>query len=45
MSWVKTGASAWKGHNLVIAPGDFNGEGRDDLVSRKPDGILWFAPG
>lgn len=29
----------------VIATGDLNGDGRPDLLARKPDGTLWFYAG
>ncbi len=31
--------------NPVIGVGDFNGDGKSDLVARKPDGSLWFFAG
>lgn len=29
----------------VISPGDFNGDGRPDLLTRRSDGTLWFHAG
>lgn len=29
----------------VISPGDFNGDGRPDLLTRRADGTLWFHAG
>ncbi|NKX49333.1 lysozyme M1, partial [Arthrobacter deserti] len=34
-----------KAYNHVVAPGDFNGDGRADLIGRKSNGELWFVPG
>ena len=30
----------WKGFTALVAPGDFNGDGRSDLIARMPDGRL-----
>lgn len=33
-------------HSLrTVSPGDFNGDGSADLVSRRTDGTLWLSPG
>lgn len=35
----------WQGFNEVSAVGDFNQDGRNDLVARKPDGTMWLYAG
>lgn len=35
----------WEMFNQVIPGGDFNGDGKPDLLARKPDGTLWLYPG
>ncbi|EMY34307.1 lysozyme M1 [Arthrobacter crystallopoietes BAB-32] len=42
---VAVGGSGWAGFTLVLAPGDFNGDSKADLIGRKTDGTLWFAAG
>lgn len=37
--------TSWKSYNLVITPGDFNGDGKADLIGRTSNGQLWFVPG
>ena len=37
--------SGWNIFDLIIAPGDFSGDGRNDLIGRKPDGTLWLYRG
>ncbi|SDQ25807.1 Lyzozyme M1 (1,4-beta-N-acetylmuramidase), GH25 family [Arthrobacter crystallopoietes] len=37
--------TGWNAYNLVATPGDFNGDGRADLVASKSNGTLWFAAG
>ncbi|WP_152648288.1 FG-GAP repeat domain-containing protein [Streptacidiphilus anmyonensis] len=32
-------------YNVVIGPGDLNGDGKSDLVARDRSGRLWFIPG
>ena len=44
-SRVRAGQSVWDEYNLVIDAGDLNGDGDPDLLARKSDGSLWFAPG
>ncbi|NKX56498.1 GH25 family lysozyme [Arthrobacter mobilis] len=42
---VQTGTDIWDSYSEIITPGDFNGDGRADLIGRKPNGQLWFAAG
>ena len=38
--------SDWNRFSAVVAPGDFNGDGRADLLAReRSTGILWLYPG
>ncbi|WP_109447477.1 VCBS repeat-containing protein [Streptomyces sp. ICBB 8177] len=32
-------------YNVVVGPGDLNGDGKPDLLGRNPSGYLWFIPG
>jgi GH25 family lysozyme M1 (1,4-beta-N-acetylmuramidase) len=41
---VKIGAG-WNIYDAIVGVGDFNGDKRNDLIARKPDGTLWFYPG
>lgn len=38
-------SGGWQAFNEVSAVGDFNKDGRNDLVARKPDGTLWLYAG
>lgn len=38
-------ASGFGSMTGFIAPGDFSGDGKPDLIARKPDGTLWLYPG
>lgn len=38
-------ATGWKDYADLTAVGDFNGDGRPDLLGRKSDGSLWLIPG
>jgi hypothetical protein len=39
-------SSGWAGMNLIETAGDFNGDGRPDLIARqKSNGYLWLYPG
>ena len=35
----------WNAYNQLIAVGDLNGDGHDDLVARDRSGVLWFFAG
>ena len=41
----KIGDYGWNAFNAFAGVGDFNGDGKNDLVARKPDGTLWLYPG
>lgn len=41
----KIGEYGWGAFNALVAIQDFNGDGKGDLLARKPDGTLWFYPG
>lgn len=41
----KIGDYGWNAFDAFAGVGDFNGDGRNDLVARKPDGTLWLYPG
>jgi hypothetical protein len=36
--------SGWASYDRLV-PGDFNGDGKADLLGRTRDGYLWFLPG
>ena len=42
---VKVGNYGWDAFDQLLGPGDFNSDGKADLLARKPDGTLWFYPG
>ncbi len=35
----------WQVMDMILSPGDFDGDGHADIVARKPDGTLWLYPG
>lgn len=37
--------SGWNGMTAMVSPGDFNGDGRNDLLARGAAGTLWLYPG
>ncbi|GAA1443731.1 GH25 family lysozyme [Leifsonia poae] len=37
--------AGWGAFTQITAPGDFNADGRADLLARKSDGTLWFFAG
>ncbi|MDQ1642748.1 MAG: stage sporulation protein [Actinomycetota bacterium] len=44
-SWWAPASTGWARYNLLVGPGDWNGDGRVDLFGRTSDGRLWFAAG
>ncbi|MBJ2120962.1 VCBS repeat-containing protein [Arthrobacter sp. MSA 4-2] len=42
---VRIGTGGWTGFNLLSGAGDYTGDGRADLLARKPDGALWLYQG
>lgn len=42
---IKIGNFGWDTFDSIVAVGDFNGDGKNDLIARKPDGTLWFYAG
>jgi hypothetical protein len=42
---LKIGARGWNSFAQILAPGDFNADGRPDLLARHTDGSLWFYAG
>ncbi len=46
--WVSSFPQIGQGWNVltaIVAPGDWNGDGRADLIGRKSDGTLWLYGG
>ncbi|MDD1477063.1 GH25 family lysozyme [Arthrobacter sp. H16F315] len=41
----KIGNFGWDAFDSLTAVGDFNGDGKSDLLARKPNGSLWIYPG
>lgn len=37
--------TGWQGFDQVMSPGDFTGDGRGDVLARRPDGTLWLYAG
>jgi peptidoglycan/xylan/chitin deacetylase (PgdA/CDA1 family) len=37
--------TGWQMFDAIVAPGDVNGDKRNDLLARKPDGSLWLYRG
>lgn len=38
-------STLWKTQNVIVSPGDFDGDGTVDLISRDTAGALWLWPG
>lgn len=41
----KVGLFGWDVFDSLTGIGDMNGDGKNDLLARKPDGTLWLYPG
>lgn len=41
----KIGDFGWDAFDALVGTRDFNGDGKADLIARRPDGTLWFYPG
>lgn len=41
----KIGDFGWEVFDTLVGTKDFNGDGKADLLARKPNGTLWFYPG
>ncbi|MEY9853691.1 hypothetical protein ABH923_003369 [Leifsonia sp. EB41] len=41
---VPVGAG-WNGMTAILSPGDFDGDGRNDILARDSSGALWLYPG
>ena len=39
------GRFGWEAFDALVGVGDFNGDAKNDLLARKPDGTLWLYPG
>ncbi len=37
--------TGWQGYDVLLAPGDFDGDGRSDLIGRDGAGVLWLFSG
>ncbi|MFF0274602.1 FG-GAP-like repeat-containing protein [Streptomyces sp. NPDC004330] len=42
---ILAGNGGWQNITTILAPGDFDGDGRTDLVARDKAGELWLYPG
>jgi len=38
-------ATGWDAYDQIVAPVDWNGDGRPDLIARMPDGTMWISLG
>ena len=44
-TWWAPSSAGWAGYDLVVGPGDWNGDRAVDLVARDEAGLLWVQPG
>lgn len=42
---ILAGSGGWGAMNAILQPGDFNGDGRSDIMARDGAGVLWLYPG
>lgn len=42
---IKIGAFGWEAFDELLGVGDFNSDGKNDVLARMPDGTLWFYAG
>lgn len=42
---IKVGDFGWDAFDQILGPGDINGDGKSDLLARRPDGTLWLYAG
>lgn len=42
---TKIGDFGWSAFSQIVGAGDANKDGKNDLMTRSPDGALWFYPG
>lgn len=42
---VRIGAFGWEVFDQLLSAGDYNSDGRNDLLARKSDGSVWLYPG
>jgi hypothetical protein len=42
---VKIGAFGWEVFDQLLGVGDFNSDGNNDVLARRPEGTLWFYAG
>lgn len=44
-SALKIGDYGWQAFDQLFGSGDFSGDGKNDVIARKPDGSVWLYPG
>ncbi len=44
-SWWAPSTAGWSTYSIVVGPGDWDGDGKADLIARSTDGRLWLLPG
>jgi SpoIID/LytB domain protein len=44
-TWWAPANAGWSGYDAVLGVHDWNGDTRDDLITRTPSGELWLYPG
>ncbi|MEV6631638.1 FG-GAP-like repeat-containing protein [Actinoplanes sp. NPDC051470] len=41
----RIGSGGWNTFNVILSSGDFDGDGNNDVIVRRPDGFLWIYRG